>query len=160
MAQPTTKAEASTIEFVTQTMNLTDRTTRRNRAASQASDSDPTSSSGSSSEEDSESESEDEHSDEEMNGTAESTAQSATDSLPHIGGRPKPRIHRMKGDSGILSRLNAFLPQMKTANEDLQREIDAGRAADLVLDNAKDDGERYIEMVCSLGMLGVGFGLR
>lgn len=150
MAQPTTKAEASTSETAAQAMNLTDRTARRQRASSQASDSDPTSSSGSSSEDDSESESEDEHSDQEMNGTGESSAQTDTDSLPHIGGRPKPRIRRMKGDSGILSRLNAFLPQMKNANEDLQREIEAGRAGDLVLDNAEGDGERYIEMVCFL----------
>lgn len=150
MAQQTTKAE-STNESAAQTMNLTDRTAHRQRAPSiQASDSDPTSSSGSSSEDDSESESEDEeHSDQEMNGTGESATQTKTDSsLPHIGGRPKPRIHRTNGDSGLLSRLNAFLPQIKNANEDLQREIEAGRAGDLVLDNAEDNGERYIEMVC------------
>jgi hypothetical protein len=141
MAQPT-KAEATTNGA--QTMNLADRTARRQRAESIQSDSDPTSSSGSSSDE---SESEDEHSDQE-NETREPIAQTTTDGLPHIGGRPKPRIHRFKGDSGILSRLNAFLPQMKTANEDLQRQIEAGEAGDLILDNAEDNGERYIEMVC------------
>ncbi|MCP6379874.1 NOPCHAP1/New4 family protein, partial [Klebsiella pneumoniae] len=55
---------------------------------------------------------------------------------------------------GLLSKLSAFLPQMKTANEDLQREIAAGRAKDIRLDEddeneAQSDGQ-YIEMVCSL----------
>lgn len=148
MAQPTAKSEAGTSEATPQTMNLTDRTASRQRAPSIQSDSDPTSSSGSSSE-DSESESEDEQqSDREVNGTGNSTTQTNTDSLPHIGGRPKPRIRRFKGGSGLMSRLNAFLPQMKSANEDLQRQIDAGNAGDLVLDNAEANGERYIEMVC------------
>ena len=54
----------------------------------------------------------------------------------------------MKGDSELLSRLNAFLPKMKSANEDLEKEIEAGRVGDLVLDNADEGGEQYIEMVC------------
>jgi hypothetical protein len=151
MAPPTTKADAVTSESNPQTINLTDRTASHKRDSSiQDSDSDPTSSSGSSSEDDSESENGDEeHSDRELNGAGDSTAQTKTDSsLPHIGGRPKPRICRMKGDSGILSRLNAFLPQMKSANEDLQKEIEAGRASDLILDNAEGNEGRYIEMVC------------
>ncbi|CAG7992779.1 unnamed protein product [Penicillium salamii] len=153
MAQPTAKSEAGTSEATPQTMNLTDRTASRQRAPSIQSDSDPTSSSGSSSE-DSESESEDEQqSDRELNGTGNSTTQTNSDSLPHIGGRPKPRIRRFKGGSGLMSRLNAFLPQMKTANEDLQRQIDAGNAGDLVLDNAEANGERYIEMDLGLGVL-------
>ncbi|CAG8943127.1 unnamed protein product [Penicillium salamii] len=153
MAQPTAKSEAGTSEATPQTMNLTDRTASRQRAPSIQSDSDPTSSSGSSSE-DSESESEDEQqSDREMNGTGNSTTQTNTDSLPHIGGRPKPRIRPFKGGSGLMSRLNAFLPQMKIANEDLQRQIDAGNAGDLVLDNAEANGERYIEMDLGLGVL-------
>ncbi|CAG8150340.1 unnamed protein product [Penicillium olsonii] len=153
MTQPTTQSEAVAKETTPQTMNLTDRTARRQRASSVQSDSDPTSSSGSSSE-DSESESEDEqHSDQEMNGTGNPTTQPANDSLPHIGGRRKPQIHRFNGDSGLMSRLNAFLPQMKTANEDLQRQIEAGQAEDLVLDNAEGNGERYIEMDLGLGVL-------
>ncbi|KAJ5361226.1 hypothetical protein N7541_002070 [Penicillium brevicompactum] len=154
MATPTTIEDASTVGVASQTMNLTDRTANRQRASSIQSDSDPTSSSGSSSEEDSDSDDSDEHhSDHEMNGTKESTTQQTADSIPQIGGRPKPRIHRFKGDSDIMSRLNAFLPQMKTANEDLQKQIDAGNAGDLVLDNADGNGERYIEMDLGLGVL-------
>lgn len=53
----------------------------------------------------------------------------------------------------MLSRLNAFLPKMKDANEDLQRQIEAGKAGDLVLDNADENGEQYIEMVSLLMVL-------
>lgn len=160
MPKATTRSEAAASNPSPQTANLTDRTAPRPQRANsvQSSDSDPTSSSGSSSEDDSESEREDEqHSDEEMNSTRESTthtpAPDSSSSLPHIAGRPKPRIHRMKGDSGMLSRLNAFLPKMKDANEDLQRQIEAGKAGDLVLDNADENGEQYIEMVSLLMVL-------
>ncbi|CAP81132.1 Uncharacterized protein C12orf45-like protein [Penicillium chrysogenum] len=160
MPNATTRSEAAASNPSPQTLNLADRTApRRQRANSaQSSDSDPTSSSGSSSEDDSESEREDEeHSDQEMNGTTESTthahASDPSSSLPHIAGRPKPRIHRIKGDSGLLSRLNAFLPKMKDANEDLKRQIEAGEAGDLVLDNADENGEQYIEMDLGLGVL-------
>jgi hypothetical protein len=147
-------AKSQAFNKPSKTMKLTDRTARRQRASYPPSDSDPTSSSGSSSEDSSESESENEdehHSDQEMRDEPRTTAENPADpssSLPHIGGRPKPRIHRMKGDSELLSRLNAFLPKMKSANEDLQKEIEAGRAGDLVLDNADEGGEQYIEMVC------------
>lgn len=71
------------------------------------------------------------------------------DSVPHVSGRAKPRIHRVQDDQGLMARLSAFLPQMKTANEDLQREIDAGRAMDVRLDEVDEQSEgRYIEMVC------------
>ncbi|KAJ5236902.1 hypothetical protein N7489_006993 [Penicillium chrysogenum] len=160
MSNATTRSVAAASNPSPQTLNLADRTApRRQRANSaQSSDSDPTSSSGSSSEDDSESEREDEeHSDQEMNGTTESTTHVHTSdpssSLPHIAGRPKPRIHRIKGDSGLLSRLNAFLPKMKDANEDLKRQIEAGEAGDLVLDNADENGEQYIEMDLGLGVL-------
>ncbi|KAJ5960636.1 uncharacterized protein N7479_007786 [Penicillium vulpinum] len=158
MSKATTRSEATAGKPSTQSL-LTDRTVpRRQRTNSvQSSDSDPTSSSGSSSEDDSESEGEDEqHSDQEMNGTRESSVHAhASDpsSLPHIAGRPKPRIHRMKGDSEILSRLTAFLPKIKDANEDLQRQIEAGKAGDLVLDNADENGGQYIEMDLGLGVL-------
>lgn len=160
MPKATTRSEAAESSASPQTTNLADRTAPRTQRANsvQSSDSDPTSSSGSSSEDDSESEREDEqHSDEEMYNTGESTththAPDSSSSLPHIAGRPKPRIYRMKGDSGILSRLNAFLPKMKDANEDLQRQIEAGKAGDLVLDNADENGEQYIEMVSLLIVL-------
>jgi hypothetical protein len=155
MPKPTTRAAAAAAGISPNTLDLTDRTAPRQQRVNsdQPSDSDPTSSSGSSSEDESESESEDEeHSDHERNGAEESkmhghAADSSSSSLPHIGGRPKPRIHRIKGGSGLMSRLNAFLPKMKDANEDLERQIAAGKAADLVLDNADESGEQYIEMV-------------
>ncbi|KAJ5163806.1 uncharacterized protein N7500_005636 [Penicillium coprophilum] len=161
MTKATTRSENAASNPSPTPINLTDRTApRRQRANSvQSSDSDPTSSSGSSSEDDSESEREDEqHSDREMNCIGESSNTHAhvpdpSPSLPHIAGRPKPRIHRMKGDSDILSRLNAFLPKMKDANEDLQKQIEAGKAGDLILDNADENGEQYIEMDLGLGVL-------
>ncbi|KAJ5835221.1 hypothetical protein N7447_001247 [Penicillium robsamsonii] len=158
MTKATTRSEAAARNSPPRSLNLTDRTaSRRQRANSaQSSDSDPTSSSGSSSEDNSESEDE-QHSDQEMNRNGESNTHAHTSntssSLPHIAGRPKPRIHRMQGDSDILSRLNAFLPKMKDANEDLQRQIEAGEAGDLVLDNADEKGEQYIEMDLGLGVL-------
>lgn len=151
MVTPSTKDAAAAGDVAPQTMNLTDRTARRQRASSIQSDSDPTSSSGSSSEEDSDSDDDEHHSDHGMDGAGESPAQQDADSIPQIGGRPKPRIHRFEGNSDIMSRLTSFLPQMKTANEDLQKQIDAGNADDLVLDNADGNGERYIEMVCHFG---------
>jgi hypothetical protein len=126
-----------------------------------ASDDDPTSSSGSSS---SESESEEEYSeeeeDQELNGDHDTTipALAPAPSMPHIAGRPKPNIHSMEGGSDLLSRLSSFLPKMKNANEDLEREIAAGRGQDMVLDSVNDDGKDYIEMVggtrSSLPLLG------
>lgn len=149
MAQPTPKAGTTTPGAPNQTVQLTDRTARRQNALSTQYDSDPTSSEGSSSEEDSESESEDEqHTDRQANGTEASAKRTNSDSLPHISARSKPHIRSIKGDSEMLSKLNAFLPQIKSANEDLQKKIDAGTAEDLVLDNAEANGGRYIEMVC------------
>ncbi|CEO58900.1 hypothetical protein PMG11_03595 [Penicillium brasilianum] len=117
------------------------------------SDDDPTSSSGSSS---SESESEEENSedeDEDMHDFHQTTTSASAPSIPHIGGRPKPNIHRMDGGSDLLSRLSSFLPQMKNANEDLEREIAAGRGQEMVLDSVDDDGKDYIEMNLGLGVL-------
>lgn len=114
-----------------------------------ASDDDPTSSSGSSS---SESESEEEEDsgdeDEDMHDVHETMTPASAPSIPHIGGRPKPNIHRMEGGSDLLSRLSSFLPKMKNANEDLEKEIAAGRGQEMVLDSVDDDGKDYIEMVC------------
>lgn len=112
-----------------------------------ASDDDPTSSSGSSSSE-SESEEEDsEDEDEEMHDGHNTTSSTRAPSIPHIAGRPKPNIHRINGSSDLLSRLSSFLPKMKDANEDLEKEIAAGRGQDMVLDSVDDDGKEYIEMV-------------
>ncbi|KAF7594674.1 hypothetical protein BBP40_008567 [Aspergillus hancockii] len=75
-------------------------------------------------------------------------------SLPRVPTRQKPQIHRMEQSSDILSRLSAFLPQMKNANDELQREIEAGRAKELRLDEVDDqDDGQYIEMNLGLGVL-------
>lgn len=111
-----------------------------------ASDDDPTSSSGSSSSE-SESEEESEDEDEEMHDEPETSRPTQASSIPHVAGRPKPNIHRMEGGSDLLSRLSSFLPKMKNANEDLEKEIAAGRGQEMILDSVDDDGKDYIEMV-------------
>ncbi|RAK79485.1 NOPCHAP1/New4 family protein [Aspergillus fijiensis CBS 313.89] len=92
-----------------------------------------------------------------------SSAASADTSIPRIPALPKPNIHRIQQTPDLLSRLSAFLPQMKTANEQLERDIAAGRAKDIRLDDAMDedededggeeDGKRYIEMNLGLGVL-------
>lgn len=66
--------------------------------------------------------------------------------IPFVSGRPKPRIQRVQR-SGLLSRLSSFLPRLKAANEDLERDIASGRAQDVVVDDVKDDEGQYIEMV-------------
>ncbi|KAJ5491123.1 hypothetical protein N7539_002690 [Penicillium diatomitis] len=123
-----------------------------------ASDDDPTSSSGSSSSE-SESESEsdegdssDEREDADMHDATGPTSTSAP-SIPSLAGRPKPNIHRVNGGSDLLSRLSAFLPKLKDANEDLEKEIAAGRGQEMVLDSVDEDGKDYIEMNLGLGVL-------
>lgn len=74
--------------------------------------------------------------------------------------RPKPRIHRVP-DSDLSSRLSAFLPALKAANEDLQRDLAAGRLVSAELhedseeatEELEGDGQRrgqYIEMVCAV----------
>ncbi|KAA8651893.1 hypothetical protein EYZ11_009460 [Aspergillus tanneri] len=75
-------------------------------------------------------------------------------SLPHISGCSKPLIRRVDKDPGLMARLSAFLPQIRSANEDLQREIDAGRGKNLRLDEVDELHEgRYIEMNLGLGVL-------
>ncbi|KAL4873690.1 hypothetical protein BDV12DRAFT_51639 [Aspergillus spectabilis] len=74
--------------------------------------------------------------------------------ITSLPARRKPHIRRIDKEPGLLSRLSAFLPQMKTANEDLQKEIDAGRAKDIRLDEEDDHGDgQYIEMNLGLGVL-------
>ncbi|PLN84310.1 hypothetical protein BDW42DRAFT_162860, partial [Aspergillus taichungensis] len=117
-------------------------------------DDDPTSSSGSdSSDSDSESDHDAESNSESRTSDRHTDAQ-GSDVPPSVPGRPRPYIHRMKPDNGLLDRLSAFLPQMKSANEDLQREIEAGRGQDIRLDEVDEGGEgRYIEMNLGLGVL-------
>ncbi|GKZ29641.1 hypothetical protein AbraIFM66950_005795 [Aspergillus brasiliensis] len=122
---------------------------------------DYTSSSGSS---DSDSDSDDDEEQEQQvnqkENTKTPTTTSTSDDIPRIPAIPKPRIHRINKNPDLLSRLSAFLPQMKSANERLEQEIAAGRAKDvrLELDGDDDDdeemeGKRYIEMNLGLGVL-------
>jgi hypothetical protein len=72
--------------------------------------------------------------------------------ITSLPARRKPDIRRIEQESSLLNRLSAFLPQMKSANDDLEREIAAGRAKDIRLDDVDEgsDGQRdgqYIEMV-------------
>ncbi|KAL4934684.1 NOPCHAP1/New4 family protein [Aspergillus undulatus] len=81
--------------------------------------------------------------------------------IPSLPALRKPNIRRLNPEPSLLSKLSAFLPQMKSANEDLQREIEAGRGRELRLDNEVDEDEdggegkggRYIEMNLGLGVL-------
>ncbi|KAF9885103.1 hypothetical protein FE257_000743 [Aspergillus nanangensis] len=125
-------------------------------------DDDYTSSSGSDSSDDDDDGSEDEaenDGDTYMEGDAVKSDDGNDHALPRIPARQKPNITRMGNDNGLLSRLSAFLPKMKTANDELQREIDAGRAKDIILDDmddADDDDQvegQYIEMNLGLGVL-------
>ena len=130
-------------------MNLAHRTIPRQRNDAESSDAtspssssaDSTSSEGtSSSGEDSDSD-EDEDSDETDNDPSE-------EPLTNVPGRQKPRMHRIEKNVDILSRVSAFLPKMKDANDSLEWEIAAGRGADLRVDNVGDEDQgRYIEMV-------------
>lgn len=105
-------------------------------------DSDPTSSSGSSSSESDSEDSEDEN--ESIHHEPKATSAN-TSSIPNISGLPKPQIHKMQGNSELLARLSAFLPQMKSANDQLEKDIAAGK--DVVMDD-EDENKDYIEMVC------------
>ncbi|KAL4816333.1 hypothetical protein BDW67DRAFT_52515 [Aspergillus spinulosporus] len=77
--------------------------------------------------------------------------------IKSLPARRKPDIRRIEQEPSLLSRLSAFLPQIKSANEDLEREIAAGRGKDIRLDDDEEsDGQRdgqYIEMNLGLGVL-------
>ncbi|KAL4875364.1 hypothetical protein BJY04DRAFT_165538 [Aspergillus karnatakaensis] len=120
-------------------------------------DDDYTSSSGSSLSSSDDEDEDDNHSEnaENLNGLSGSSEE--VTSLP---ARRKPHIRRINQEPSLFSRLSAFLPQMKTANDDLQREIDAGRGKDIRLDNDEEEGDshddeegQYIEMNLGLGVL-------
>jgi hypothetical protein len=63
--------------------------------------------------------------------------------------RKKPKMFKIQSNSDILSRVQAFLPQMQQANESLER---ADPAA-LDIENVNEDEEQYIEMNLGLGVL-------
>jgi hypothetical protein len=75
-----------------------------------------------------------------------------SDQITSLPARKKPNIRRFNNSPSLLSKLSAFLPQMKTANEDLEKEIAAGRSKDIQLDAEDDEDDehrngQYIEMV-------------
>ncbi|KAH3298505.1 hypothetical protein KXW39_004729 [Aspergillus fumigatus] len=113
-------------------------------------DDDYTSSSGSDDDSDSAGDGEDEDQNADYSSERASRAGS---SLPRVSAQQKPRIHRMTKEPDLLSRLSAFLPKLKSANEDLQREIAAGRGKDLQLDEVDQEEGQYIEMNLGLGVL-------
>ncbi|KAL2841556.1 hypothetical protein BJY01DRAFT_8249 [Aspergillus pseudoustus] len=79
-----------------------------------------------------------------------------SDQITSLPARKKPNIRRFNNQPSVLSKLSAFLPQMKSANDDLQREIAAGRSKDIQLDAESDDDHRdgqYVEMNLGLGVL-------
>ncbi|KAE8131621.1 hypothetical protein BDV38DRAFT_14582 [Aspergillus pseudotamarii] len=116
---------------------------------SDSDDDDYTSSSGSDSDEDDEVDNEEDDQDRDVKSDSGSDH-----SFPRIPALQKPQIHRIEKNPDLLSRLSAFLPQMKSANDKLQQEIEAGRGKDLRLDEVDDqtDGQ-YIEMNLGLGVL-------
>jgi hypothetical protein len=67
----------------------------------------------------------------------------------------KPRIMREGTDISLLKKLKSFLPEMREANEALDREREAG-----TLDNRNiesyEDGKPHIEMVSAIGTAAYG----
>jgi hypothetical protein len=71
------------------------------------------------------------------------------DAITYVPGRPKPKIQRTNplGHSGLMSRISSFLPQLQAANVDLEQKLAIGDTKDIIMDDARDDEEQYIEMV-------------
>ncbi|KKK22093.1 hypothetical protein ARAM_002506 [Aspergillus rambellii] len=78
-----------------------------------------------------------------------------SEQMAALPARRKPNIRKMAKQPTLLSKLSAFLPQMKSANEHLQQEIAAGREKDIRLDNEDEEHHegQYIEMNLGLGVL-------
>lgn len=76
-------------------------------------------------------------------------------SLTSVPAPVRPQI-RPINDSKLLSEVSSFLPKLKAANREIQKDIAAGKA--VILDNGDADGQ-YIEMVCAFvpmdGILGL-----
>lgn len=119
-------------------------------------DDDYTSSSGSSltSSDDDDDDDDDNDAQSETAGDSNNVLTGDNEGITSLSAQRKPNIRRIDQEPSLLSKLSAFLPEMKTANEDLQREIAAGRAQDIRLDeddeNEAQGGGQYIEMVRSL----------
>ncbi|OJJ49832.1 hypothetical protein ASPZODRAFT_12944 [Penicilliopsis zonata CBS 506.65] len=113
---------------------------------------DYTSSEGSTSSSESESNADDEDLDhhDDVVGSPEEESTSITNVVPS---RSKPSIGRITLDSDILARVSSFLPQLRSANEALQKDIAAGKSKDILLDEAGEEEGQYIEMNLGLGVL-------
>ncbi|KAK2813420.1 hypothetical protein FQN50_000736 [Emmonsiellopsis sp. PD_5] len=106
------------------------------------------SSSSSSSSSDGGSESEDEE------GSGDESTTGEIISIPQRRPPPKPSIG-LSRDSALRTRLASFLPELRSANEDLEKDISTGNVPRLELDhdeNGRIDGQ-YIEMDLGLGVL-------
>ncbi|KKZ62740.1 hypothetical protein EMCG_00326 [[Emmonsia] crescens] len=131
--------------------------THRHRAPIQQQFDDETSSSGeseSSISSSSSSSSSGSESESESNDIANKSGASDVVSVPHRPPHLKPSIGRFNG-STLRNRLTSFLPELRAANEDLEKDIAAGNVAGVELDHSEDaevDGE-YIEMNLGLGVL-------
>ncbi|BFZ59538.1 hypothetical protein YB2330_000549 [Saitoella coloradoensis] len=64
--------------------------------------------------------------------------------------KPEMKLGALGGGSDLLSRLDFFLPQLKAANEDLEKVEDKET---LNIENIGEDEEKYIEMNLGLGVL-------
>ncbi|KAL1926785.1 hypothetical protein VTP01DRAFT_5431 [Rhizomucor pusillus] len=62
--------------------------------------------------------------------------------------KSKPKTYKIEPPSDILSRVQAFLPQLKSANEELSK----ADPSKLNIENLEDEDERYIEMNLGLGV--------
>ena len=106
----------------------------------ESTDSEPTSSSGSSVDSDLDSQA-GESSDEEKSDDDEQMDDQPSPSIPS---RP---FASLPNNSALRARLASFLPSLKAANEDLEREIAAGKSMTLEVDNEDEGQGRLIEMV-------------
>ncbi|KAL4782023.1 hypothetical protein BJX76DRAFT_306186 [Aspergillus varians] len=120
-------------------------------------DDDYTSSSGSSLSSSDDDNDDDEDDDQnEAAGDSNNVLNGDNEGITSVPARRKPHIRRIDKEPSVLSKLSAFLPKMKSANEDLQRDIAAGGAKDIRLDDYENDNKgdgRYIEMNLGLGVL-------
>ncbi|EFE38272.1 conserved hypothetical protein [Trichophyton verrucosum HKI 0517] len=106
----------------------------------ESTDSEPTSSSGSSDDSDSDSK------------AGESSDEEKSDDDEQMDDQPGPSIpsrqfSSLPDNSALRARLASFLPSLKAANEDLEREIAAGKSMTLEVDNEDEGQGQLIEMV-------------
>jgi hypothetical protein len=99
---------------------------------------------------DSSSEEEEESSDDSSSDEEDSDREEEEDEQEITNVRPgvKPEIRKVPDvGAGLLDRLRSFLPQMEKANEELEKERDAGTLAERSLEVVGDEDGPYIEMV-------------